>query len=737
MDGRGAGRPAPAPTWPWRDAWSTIAGVYQHRAGSHPAGRSPAGPSSPSGSVGGAWLGAALILLALALRAHRLAAQSLWSDEDITLDRALRPLAEMLRALPVEQGPLYYLLMRPWTLLAGSSDLALRWPSLLASVLAVALGLALGRRLAGRRAGAFLGLILALSPFLVYYGQEARGYALLFCLALALPLALLRAESVGRRRDWLLVGLLAAATLLTHAYGLLALLPLLAWPLLGRMAGSQPDRARYRGYALAAATAALAYLPWLSRALGLLEHEGWRAGWPLAGAAWANLVAWSSGTRADWSPGAASPAAQAATLLLLALGLGGLALLLVRIRLGVSDQGRAARLLTLGLLPPAAYGCILAATSHATAAGGRLADYDPRYFTAGLGGFYLLAAVGAAGLGRPAAHILTVALLALAALPSLHCLYTQPVCQKPDYRALLAQVAAPARDPSRQTVLYTSTHDEDTVLLLDGPSDGLARRYRAEGMPVKVVRLPAGGDAAARERTRARLDELAGEYASIWLVEDGQAAGEAARWLAARAYPVSDAALQNWRLRRYLLPPDEAKEDAAQGASESALTPLAQAAAGGLALGILRRPAEGAGEFALQGVAGQVLALRLGWEAPGAAGVPARLSLRLLPGEPVEAAAGAGDRAAASALAGVDRPILAWWSDRLDPSTGASSAMTPARPWLDRQGLALPADLAPGVYRLELRAYDAGDAGQPPVDRLVAGLPLRILPPLPDGRTSP
>ena len=45
---------------------------------------------------------AGLCLLAFALRAHRLAAQSLWSDEDITLDRAGLPLRELLAGLPVE-----------------------------------------------------------------------------------------------------------------------------------------------------------------------------------------------------------------------------------------------------------------------------------------------------------------------------------------------------------------------------------------------------------------------------------------------------------------------------------------------------------------------------------------------------------------------------------------------------------------------------------------------------------
>ena len=43
-----------------------------------------------------------LTLVAFALRAHRLGAQSLWSDEDITLDRISQPVEAIVAGLPVE-----------------------------------------------------------------------------------------------------------------------------------------------------------------------------------------------------------------------------------------------------------------------------------------------------------------------------------------------------------------------------------------------------------------------------------------------------------------------------------------------------------------------------------------------------------------------------------------------------------------------------------------------------------
>ena len=105
----------------------------------------------------------------------------------------------------------------------------------------------------------------------------------------------------------------------------------------------------------------------------------------MAGAAWANLGAWSTGTRADWSPGAPAPS-QLGTAVYLVLALTGL---IAWVRSATSHRdaarsaasqasaapaARATRALALGLLPPLAYALILTATSHPAADGRRLAD---------------------------------------------------------------------------------------------------------------------------------------------------------------------------------------------------------------------------------------------------------------------------------------------------------------------------------------------------------------------------
>src|SRR5205807_2128610 len=70
-----------------------------------------------------------------------LTAQSLWRDEMDAILFATRPLNQVLGNFtrPGENGPLYYLLLRPWLAATGQSDFALRSFSLLWGVLAIPL----------------------------------------------------------------------------------------------------------------------------------------------------------------------------------------------------------------------------------------------------------------------------------------------------------------------------------------------------------------------------------------------------------------------------------------------------------------------------------------------------------------------------------------------------------------------------------------------------------------------
>lgn len=485
---------------------------------------------------------AGLSLAAFALRAHRLGAQSLWSDEDISLDRAALAMRALLADLPVEQAPLYYLALRVWALLLGGADrlgdFALRYPSLIAGVLAVPIGAYAGARLAGRRAGLILALILALHPYLVAYGQEARMYTLLLLFGLAAPAAALRAESTGRRRAWVAAGLAAALAVYTHYYGALLVFTLAAWALADLAA--RPRR-NARGWALAALAAALAFAPWLPRALGVLGFEGWRSGLVWTNAPWDHALAWSAG--------ATSPAGLRPWALLVfgGLALAGTAALGLRWRgrrpgagpgQAWGDRVGAARALLWLAIPTAAYALVVwRSLDPATGS----VDYDPRYFFAALPAFYLVVAAGVDALPGPVAPLGALALVVLA-LAGVWRGYHDPQVWKQDYRGFLG-------------VVERAAGHEDTVLLLDGPSLGLARRYEMADSPVKIVDLQSSGNrAGGPAQVEARVAELAAEYPHLWLAADGEAEGTALAWLEARAYRVARSDHQSVTLLRYFRP---------------------------------------------------------------------------------------------------------------------------------------------------------------------------------------
>ncbi len=165
-----------------------------------------------------------IILASYALRAFHLGFQSLWRDEVDAMRFATQPLPQLLRMFvrPGENGPLYFLLLRPWLSVAGRSEFALRYFSLLWSVLAVALLYVLARRWAGRKAAALAALLLAVSPYQIWYGQEGKMYAMITALVLFTFYSLTRAFEDGGLW-WLAAWLSASVSLYVHTLAALVI----------------------------------------------------------------------------------------------------------------------------------------------------------------------------------------------------------------------------------------------------------------------------------------------------------------------------------------------------------------------------------------------------------------------------------------------------------------------------------------------------------------------------------
>ena len=125
------------------------------------------------------WVLVLILGLAFGLRAYRLGAESLWYDETVSVYLAAQSMPDLIAHTAGDiHPPGYYLLLHGWTRLAGSSDFAVAFPSFFFGMLLVALAYLLSNRLWGPRTGMLAALLVAVSPFNLWYSQEVRMYTL-------------------------------------------------------------------------------------------------------------------------------------------------------------------------------------------------------------------------------------------------------------------------------------------------------------------------------------------------------------------------------------------------------------------------------------------------------------------------------------------------------------------------------------------------------------------------------
>jgi 4-amino-4-deoxy-L-arabinose transferase-like glycosyltransferase len=167
-----------------------------------------------------------LLLFAFGVRVIGIEDQSIWADEGFTyLTTQQTDLLPMLQS--DVHPPLYFAMMRAWVGASGVSELALRYPSALASVISVALVFMLARemlRLRGQNARESLvpwvgALVFALSDLEVDLSREARMYTLHTALALGVVFSYLRWVRFDRRRHAIAWMLLSAVLVYVNYLG--------------------------------------------------------------------------------------------------------------------------------------------------------------------------------------------------------------------------------------------------------------------------------------------------------------------------------------------------------------------------------------------------------------------------------------------------------------------------------------------------------------------------------------
>jgi mannosyltransferase len=250
------------------------------------------------------WLiASAGIATGIVFRIVHLGSQSLWFDEGYTAWMVGHSPMEIIRLIRADTAPpLYYLLLHAWTRIFGQSESALRSLSALFSVLTLLLGLDIARKLLRNPAAiAAAAWALAFSYLQFWYAREARAYALMGFLGVALFDCLL-CHLAAKSRRWVpSIAILIAAAMYTHnmmAPYVIALF--IAWLVLP---SSHSLHRRFAEIAAVLAIALALYLPWAIAGLPAQWRMIRTSFWvdPLKPGDFFSAMAGLAGTKQYWS----------------------------------------------------------------------------------------------------------------------------------------------------------------------------------------------------------------------------------------------------------------------------------------------------------------------------------------------------------------------------------------------------------------------------------------------------
>ena len=192
--------------------------------------------------------------------------RGLWVDEAITVSQARLPFGEMLNQLRTTDvhPPLHHTMVWLVIRIAGTGELAVRSPSIVAGALLVPAAFGLANALYGRRTALVAAAFVTVAPFAVWYSQEARMYSVFMLFATTALWAQVAAIRGDGRWAWAAYSASTAAMIWTQWF---AVVPIAAQQLVfvGVFLQRRQDRTQRRRFLLvwaaALGAAILAVLP--------------------------------------------------------------------------------------------------------------------------------------------------------------------------------------------------------------------------------------------------------------------------------------------------------------------------------------------------------------------------------------------------------------------------------------------------------------------------------------------
>jgi mannosyltransferase len=599
------------------------------------------------------WLPVIILLVAALLRFHNLGEQSYWNDEGNTLRLVGRALPDLIAAAGRDiHPPGYYLLLKAWHSLTGDTEFALRAFSALCGLLTVACVYQLGKLLFAAGAGVVAAFLLAINSFSVYYGQEARMYALLALVAVAALLALSRWLLHQKPAAALLLALLNALGLYVHySYPFLMLGQGLVFLL---YLARRRNRASLLTFiALNLITIAL-FAPQLATAIG--QISGWQQAnaTPPPDHAPLTLLAWFSYGNTFAKYGEALSLLSFGYIFIFAV-----AGSLPGWHTGTSNWRRVGFLVPIIVL----IGCIVFFFLFGLYREGNLKFLLPAqaFFALWLGrGVWLLWSVGSPNLFLPQeAWPRLLAVLGLISIfnlssDALNNLYADPRFARDNYRAIAQKLLAGAR--------------ASDLVILNAPNQAEVFSYYYPGPVLGLPQAINSDDAATEAEVKALLTSGAERiFVLYWGDAERDPRRVVEKTLAAHSYEVNSAWYGDVRLVQYAVPGQTGPYVEANQQFGETITLLAYALNGQS-----QRP-------------GNVLTLALRWQSSQRLATRYRVTVQLLNQQ-------GGLAAQRDAEPGNNMAITTVWQ--------------PNTPIDDAHGLLLPANLPPGRYQLIVALYE-------------------------------
>jgi mannosyltransferase len=177
------------------------------------------------------WVLGAVVVIGALLRFTTLGSQSLWADEASVVHQAKLPFTTMLSQDVSREAnpPLYFVLTWVWVRLFGSGEVGIRSLSAIAGTASIPIAYLVGRELVSRRAGLFAALLVAVSPFMIWYSQDATEYMFAGAMSGASLLFFARSLREPSRKNLGWWGVLSALALLTHFFAVFLVAPEAVW----------------------------------------------------------------------------------------------------------------------------------------------------------------------------------------------------------------------------------------------------------------------------------------------------------------------------------------------------------------------------------------------------------------------------------------------------------------------------------------------------------------------------